>query len=123
MRWRLPRPATRRGSLSTDPRRLVRLRTPWPWFNVALAAPENARMSDTDLEAFRAEARTWLEANFPPALKGQAALAAGEGPRSTDPALSKWRKAIGEKGWATPTWPKQYGGGGLSVAEARVLNQ
>ena len=29
---------------------------------------------------------------------------------------------MGEKGWGVPTWPKQYGGGGLSPAEARVLN-
>ena len=34
-----------------------------------------------------------------------------------------WRKRIGEKGWGTPTWPKEYGGGGLSQAEARVLQQ
>jgi alkylation response protein AidB-like acyl-CoA dehydrogenase len=25
------------------------------------------------------------------------------------------------KGWGTPTWPKAYGGGGLTTAEARVL--
>jgi alkylation response protein AidB-like acyl-CoA dehydrogenase len=30
---------------------------------------------------------------------------------------------MGEKGWGTPTWPSQYGGGGLSGAEARVLQQ
>ena len=34
-----------------------------------------------------------------------------------------WRKAIGEKGWAVPTWPKELGGGGLSKGEARVLQQ
>jgi alkylation response protein AidB-like acyl-CoA dehydrogenase len=34
-----------------------------------------------------------------------------------------WKKRIGEKGWGTPTWPKQYGGGGLSQAQARVLQQ
>ncbi len=28
---------------------------------------------------------------------------------------------MGEKGWGVPTWPKQYGGGGLTPAEARVL--
>src|SRR5271163_4690575 len=37
--------------------------------------------------------------------------------------LAVWRKAIGEKGWATPTWPSQYGGGGLSPKAARVLQQ
>ena len=30
---------------------------------------------------------------------------------------------MGEKGWGVPTWPKQYGGGGLSPAEARVLRE
>ena len=30
---------------------------------------------------------------------------------------------MGAKGWGTPTWPKEYGGGGLSSAEARVLQQ
>jgi len=77
---------------------------------------------DTDLEAFRAEAKAWLEANFPPSLKGKGALASAE-VRSNEPDLVKWRKAMGEKGWGTPTWPKEYGGGGLSVAQARVLGQ
>ena len=30
---------------------------------------------------------------------------------------------MGAKGWGTPTWPAAYGGGGLSNAEARVLQQ
>ena len=34
-----------------------------------------------------------------------------------------WRRRMGEKGWGTPTWPEEYGGGGLSPAEARVLQQ
>ncbi len=80
-----------------------------------VAAPAN-----TDLDKFRAEARAWLAANFPPSLKGQAMLAMME-VRTTHAELNKWRKAIGQKGWSAPTWPKQYGGGGLSVAEARVL--
>jgi alkylation response protein AidB-like acyl-CoA dehydrogenase len=78
--------------------------------------------ADADLETFRSEAREWIAANFPPALKGQAGLAAAE-VRVNTPDLVKWRKAIGEKGWATPTWPKQYGGGGLSAAETKVLQQ
>ena len=78
---------------------------------------------DTPEEAaFRAEARAWLEANFPASLKGKGALAAAE-VASNAPDLVKWRKAMGEKGWGTPTWPTQYGGGGLSSAQARVLGQ
>jgi alkylation response protein AidB-like acyl-CoA dehydrogenase len=30
---------------------------------------------------------------------------------------------MGEKGWGTPTWPKEYGGGGLSAAQGRVVQQ
>ena len=78
--------------------------------------------ADIDLEAFRKEAREWLEANFPASLKGKSALASAE-VRSNEPDLVKWRKAMGEKGWGTPTWPTQYGGGGLTPAQARVLGQ
>src|SRR6185437_7951796 len=77
---------------------------------------------DVELEDFRAEARTWLDANFPKSLAGKGQLAMAE--RSTpNPDLSAWKKAIGEKGWGTPTWPAQYGGVGLSPQQARVLAQ
>jgi len=72
-----------------------------------------------DLGAFRTEARTWLAANFPPGLKGKAAP---EG-RELTPEQDAWRRAMGEKGWGTPTWPAAYGGGGLSRAEAKVLSE
>jgi len=78
---------------------------------------------DTELEAFRAEAAEWLSANFPASLKGKASLANAEGTGPSDPDYQAWKKAIGEKGWATPTWPAAYGGGGLSVPQARVLQQ
>ncbi|RAK62852.1 acyl-CoA dehydrogenase family protein [Phenylobacterium kunshanense] len=78
--------------------------------------------ADIDLEAFRKEAREWLEANFPPSLKGKGSLASAE-VRSNEPDLVKWRKAMGEKGWGTPTWPKEYGGGGLTPQQAKVLGQ
>jgi alkylation response protein AidB-like acyl-CoA dehydrogenase len=74
-----------------------------------------------DLDAFRAEAHQWLEANFPASLKGRGAAAQMGG--MTSPDVDLWTKRMGEKGWGTPTWPKAYGGGGLSAAEARVLQQ
>jgi alkylation response protein AidB-like acyl-CoA dehydrogenase len=77
---------------------------------------------DTELDAFRAEARAWLDANFPGSLKGKAGIVMSslEGGRPTGDA-AKWLKAVGEKGWTTPTWPKEYGGGGLNGRQARVL--
>ena len=79
--------------------------------------------ADVGLEEFRAEARGWLEANFPKSLAGKGGMMASEGAQSGDPDLKAWKKAIGEKGWATPTWPTEYGGGGLTPQQARVLGQ
>ncbi|HWU96814.1 MAG TPA: acyl-CoA dehydrogenase family protein, partial [Sphingomonas sp.] len=74
------------------------------------------------LDAFRNEAREWIAANFPPGLKGKDnAMSAVEGPHTNSPDEDAWQTAMGEKGWGVPTWPKEYGGGGLSRAEARVL--
>src|SRR5579872_7378730 len=82
-----------------------------------------AEKVDTELEAFRAEARQWLEQNFPPALKGKSAMMADEDGPAGSADFAKWKKAMGDKGWGTPTYPRQYGGGGLSTAQARVLQQ
>ncbi|MEK6541821.1 MAG: acyl-CoA dehydrogenase family protein [Pseudomonadota bacterium] len=76
------------------------------------------------LEAFRMDVRDWLSANFPPSLKGvDFAMSALEGPAEPTPDSEAWRIAISNKGWGTPTWPREYGGGGLSGAEANVLRQ
>ncbi|ODT85983.1 acyl-CoA dehydrogenase family protein [Phenylobacterium sp. SCN 70-31] len=77
------------------------------------------------LDAFRAEARDWLEANYPRSLRddpkaGERAQQGGFKPTG-DHLL--WKQRMAEKGWGCPTWPKAYGAGGLSPAEARVLQQ
>ena len=82
-----------------------------------------AEKIDDDLEVFRAEARKWLEANFPPSLKGKGGMMVGEGGGTSGADFGKWKKAMGDKGWGTPTWPTQYGGGGLTQKQARVLQQ
>ena len=79
---------------------------------------------DIELDAFRTTARSWLEENFPQSLRGKAGLAMQViegGPLGGD--VEVWRKRMGEKGWGTPTWPTKYGGGGLTPAQARVLQQ
>lgn len=80
--------------------------------------------SDLDLEEFRAEARAWLEENFPASLRGQTGIAAQlmDGPAPTGD-VGLWKQRMGAKGWGTPTWPTEYGGGGLSPQQARVLQQ
>src|SRR5580700_6937237 len=79
----------------------------------------------TELETFRAEARAWLEENCPKSLRRTDELdweTAMIPVKPTDDA-QLWRDRIVAKGWGTPTWPKEYGGGGLSQPQARVLQQ
>jgi alkylation response protein AidB-like acyl-CoA dehydrogenase len=81
-----------------------------------------ADFGGSDLDAFRAEAREWLEANFPKSLANQqAAMIPGGEALSADGKL--WKQRMADKGWGAPTWPTEYGGGGLSGAQARVLQQ
>jgi alkylation response protein AidB-like acyl-CoA dehydrogenase len=75
-----------------------------------------------DAEPFRAEARSWLEANFPASLRrGVGAPVDPEAPEAPTADQELWRRRMGEKGWGVPTWPTELGGGGLTPAEARVL--
>jgi alkylation response protein AidB-like acyl-CoA dehydrogenase len=78
-----------------------------------------------DLDAFRAEARSWLEENAPQGVRRQPELTMEQMEAGLRPTADAdlWRKRMGEKGWGTPTWPKEYGGGGLTATEARVLQQ
>ncbi|MET3528572.1 acyl-CoA dehydrogenase family protein [Phenylobacterium koreense] len=77
--------------------------------------------TEPDLEAFRAEARAWLAANFPPSLSSRPEVAATAG-GDVEADAERWRIAMGEKGWGTPTWPAPYGAG-LEPAQAQVLAQ
>ena len=76
-----------------------------------------------DLGTFRAETRSWLEANCPDEMRNlsfhweDAHLI-----YSTD-AAEVWRERMAEQGWIAPMWPKAYGGGGLTREEATVLSQ
>ena len=82
----------------------------------------------TDLESFRADVRSWLEANCPPEMRepvrSEADLCWG-GKKWTfqSDAQKQWLEAMAARGWTVPDWPREYGGGGLSPAEARVLRQ
>jgi alkylation response protein AidB-like acyl-CoA dehydrogenase len=76
-----------------------------------------------DLEAFRAHARSWLEENFPSSLKGRGMVMSEDARPVPSEDAKLWTKRMGGQGWGCPTWPKAYGGGGLSREQARVLQQ
>lgn len=70
-------------------------------------------MPSNDLTKFREEARAWLEANIPP---HSAPL---DGPESRAFVLD-WQRRMYEGGWVGLTWPSEYGGRSLSVAQQIV---
>src|ERR1700694_2860162 len=81
------------------------------------------------LEAFRAEVSEWLKANYPAELRDAnaktdpEAIWGGRAFAGSDDPQIVWMRRGGDKGWTAPTWPVAYGGGGLSAAEARVLER
>jgi alkylation response protein AidB-like acyl-CoA dehydrogenase len=82
--------------------------------------------SAAELDAFRTEARKWLDENFPKSLarrmsEPQQQAQVDEEDRGAD--FQTWKKRMGEKGWGVPTWPKEYGGGGLTVLQSLVLKE
>ena len=71
-------------------------------------------------DAFRAEAREWVERNVP------------DVPDHPDPAKltraeydlqREFGRKLGAKGWLYPTMPAEYGGGGLSMELAMILEE
>lgn len=79
------------------------------------------------LEAFREETRAWLEENCPESMRTP--MPADESPSGgrkvtfKNPDTKVWMDRMAEKGWTAPTWPKEYGGGGLSIQENQILQQ
>ncbi len=82
----------------------------------------------SDLEAFRSEARAWLNANGPLEMRDGAASEeticwGGRNWRFKSEAQKLWLERMAAKGWTVPAWPKEYGGGGLSKDEVKILKE
>ena len=61
----------------------------------------------SSIEEFRQEVASWVEATLP------AELRVGNRRDLPGKLLGKWVGALAERGWITPQWPTEYGGGGL----------
>jgi alkylation response protein AidB-like acyl-CoA dehydrogenase len=70
-----------------------------------------------EAEAFRAEVRTFLQANLPPGWKGLGALDREEAEAFTN----TWRRTLAANGMIGITWPKEWGGQGRGKLEQVVL--
>ncbi|PAX09761.1 acyl-CoA dehydrogenase family protein [Sphingomonas lenta] len=80
----------------------------------------------TDLDTFRLETRAWLEENCPPSMRepvrsDEDVCWGGRNYRPANPEQKQWLDRMATRGWTVPDWPKEYGGGGLSPEETKVL--
>ncbi|HEX8553476.1 MAG TPA: acyl-CoA dehydrogenase family protein [Sphingomonas sp.] len=82
----------------------------------------------SDLDTFRAETRAWLAENCPaemrePIRSDRDVCWGGRNFEPSSPAQKDWLDRMGARGWTVPDWPSQYGGGGLTPAETKVLRE
>ena len=74
-----------------------------------------------DQEEFRKEVRSWLEANIPAEMRAPV-----DRMELSQAQYDYWRemhKVLAEKGWLYPTYPKEYGGGGLTGEHETILQE
>lgn len=72
-------------------------------------------------EEFRAEVRTWLKENIPDEMKNPV-----DGRKFTKEHYVFWRQMhqrLAAKGWLFPTFPKEYGGGGLTGDHETIIEE
>ena len=88
------------------------------------ASPERSHDWRMDLtypeeaETFRGEIRAWLESNLPEDWSDREMTAEEKAAFS-----ERWNEKLFEGGWICASWPKEYGGKGLSTMQNVVLNE
>ena len=76
-----------------------------------------------DLEAFREQAKAYIGDKCPDSMRNKAVHFEDAFEIYNTADADKWRDAMAERGWTAPTWPTEYGGGGLGFEENQVLQQ
>jgi alkylation response protein AidB-like acyl-CoA dehydrogenase len=88
----------------------------------------NGTPAMSDLEQFRRETRTWLEANCPPEMRRpmtseEDTFWGGRNTRFSSEPQRVWFERMRDKGWTVPHWPREYGGAGLDPEQAKIVRQ
>ena len=79
------------------------------------------------LQEFREETRNWLGQNCPESMRTsmvqEEVVWGGRNAIFTNLESEVWLQRMAQKGWTCPSWPSEYGGGGLDKDQAVVLNE
>jgi alkylation response protein AidB-like acyl-CoA dehydrogenase len=73
-----------------------------------------------DAEEFRGEIRAWLEENLPEGWFDEGFDMTSEERRKFH---EEWTQKLFDGGWICASWPKEYGGKGLTTMQSVVLNE
>lgn len=81
-----------------------------------------------DLDVFRQQTRAWLEDNCPQSMRtpqrsDNDACWGGRNFTFASEDQKLWLERMAARGWTAPDWPAEYGGGGLSQQEHKVLRE
>jgi len=81
-----------------------------------------------DLDVFRQQTRAWLEENCPQSMRtpqrsDNDACWGGRNFTFASEDQKLWLERMAARGWTAPDWPTEYGGGGLSQQEHKVLRE
>ena len=78
-----------------------------------------------ELDTFKQEVGQWLDENCPASMRRPIVAEEMVWGSSQLQFISEdqklWFERMRDRGWFAPSWPKEYGGGGLSPKEARIL--
>ena len=79
------------------------------------------RGDSEDLRAFRWAVKGWLDQNAP----ANVAVPADASPldQEAQRVIKEFRAKLGSQGWLAPSWPSEYGGGGLTSQAAEIIGQ
>jgi len=85
-------------------------------------------MPVADLDVFRQQTRDWLEENCPQSMRtpqrsDNDACWGGRNFTFASEDQKLWLERMAARGWTAPDWPTEYGGGGLSQQEHKVLRE
>ena len=75
----------------------------------------------SEVAEFRNDVSAWIANNCPAGAKGPGQLANGSTKIELEKDVAIWLERCAEKGFTAPTWPTEFGGGGLSAELAKVL--
>ena len=75
----------------------------------------------SEVSEFRRDVSAWIAENCPAGAMGPGQMANGSTKIELEPDVALWLERCSEKGFTAPTWPTEFGGGGLSADLAKVL--